>query len=72
MAAQEEFINQDLSKSIRTLKINAKDLKKVLKEAVKTWMGELLLEKLNIPAGCAPVHCPKMTQDFCLLDLLEL
>jgi hypothetical protein len=45
MVAKQEFINQDLSKSIRTLKINAKDLKKVLKKAVKTWMGELLLEK---------------------------
>jgi hypothetical protein len=38
MAFKQELINQDLSRSIRALKINAEELIKVLKKEVKPWM----------------------------------
>jgi hypothetical protein len=38
MAVQQELVDQDPNRPIRSLKINAEELKKVLKEVLKPWM----------------------------------
>ncbi len=44
MAAMQDIIGQSPSRLTRSLKINTNKLMKVLEEAVKPWMGGLLLD----------------------------
>jgi hypothetical protein len=48
MVTQQTLINQDRSRPIRSLKINAKELMKVLKESEKSWQDGIAVGSYKV------------------------
>jgi hypothetical protein len=48
MATHQILVNQDLTRPIRSLKINAKELMKVLKESKKSWQDGIAVGSYKV------------------------